>query len=64
MPEAARPADMLVLEDDPDIRQCLARLLQREGYAVAVTPGGWRALGHVRRRGAASHEEGARRGFC
>jgi CheY-like chemotaxis protein len=51
MSDDPRLADILVVDDDPDIRRCLTRLLELEGYAVATAPDGWQALEHVRRRG-------------
>jgi CheY-like chemotaxis protein len=46
------PADVLLVEDDPDLRHCLARLLERQGYAIATAGDGWQALEYVRHNGA------------
>jgi CheY-like chemotaxis protein len=44
----SEPADVLVVEDDPDLCHCLARLLERQGYAVATASHGWEALEYLR----------------
>jgi len=51
MPNDPRLADILVVDDDADIRRCLTRLLELEGYIVATAADGWQALEQVRRRG-------------
>ena len=48
MSEAAGPADILVVEDDPVNRHLLTLLLEREGYAVAVAAHGGQALAYLR----------------
>jgi CheY-like chemotaxis protein len=49
MTEPAGPANVLLVEDDPDIRHCLTRLLERQGYQVAAAVDGWQALEYLRR---------------
>jgi CheY-like chemotaxis protein len=45
----AEPADILLISDEPDIRDCLAALLGREGYPVAAAADGAQALDYLRR---------------
>jgi CheY-like chemotaxis protein len=47
MHEPDRPADILVVEDEPDIRHCLDRLLKREGHAVATSENAEQALKYL-----------------
>ena len=46
---ARRASAVLVIEDDPDMRELLRQLLDDEGYAVAVAPSGPLALDMVAR---------------
>jgi CheY-like chemotaxis protein len=39
--------DVLVVEDDPDLRDALAELLRDEGFAVSTAENGVRALQHL-----------------
>lgn len=40
--------DVLIVEDDFDIRHDLATILEDEGYRVVATENGWEALRHLR----------------
>jgi CheY-like chemotaxis protein len=42
------PAQLLVVEDDPDVRETLADILQYEGYRVLTASNGKEALEHLR----------------
>ena len=48
-PATAR-GDILVIDDDPDVRGMLARFLLREGYAARAADGGQRGLAEARAR--------------
>ncbi len=39
---------VLVVDDDPDIRETICFNLEREGYGVSSAKNGWEALGAVR----------------
>jgi CheY-like chemotaxis protein len=43
------PADILLIDDDPDIRHSLTFLLEEKGYAVATAAHGTQALEYLRR---------------
>ena len=43
-----RPAEVLVIDDDPAVRCCLTRLLEREGHTVAAAGDGRQALDYLR----------------
>lgn len=45
--EPARPIDILVVEDDVDIRDVLAEILTGEGYQLATAPDGQAALAQI-----------------
>jgi CheY-like chemotaxis protein len=47
LPTVARPARILVVEDDIAIRQTLAELLADEGFEVACASNGAEALDHL-----------------
>ena len=48
-PAARRaPAQLLVVDDDPDVRESLADILQYEGYRVLTASNGKEALEHLR----------------
>lgn len=40
----AGPRSILLVEDDPDLREILAMALERVGYVVATASNGWEAL--------------------
>ena len=42
------PLTILVVDDDPDIRETICFNLEQEGYAVISAENGWEALGAVR----------------
>jgi CheY-like chemotaxis protein len=46
-----RPTDILLIDDDHDVRFCLTRLLERAGYAVAGAESGQTALNALCQRG-------------
>src|SRR3982074_3818832 len=41
--------NILVVEDDPDIRAALTQILSDDGYAVATAANGQEAIDHLRR---------------
>jgi CheY-like chemotaxis protein len=43
-----RPAEVLVIDDDPAVRGCLTHLLEREGRTVATACDGRQALDYLR----------------
>jgi len=43
-----RAAEVLVIDDDPAVRCCLTRLLEREGHTVATAGDGRQALDYLR----------------
>ena len=43
-----RAAEVLVIDDDPAVRGCLTRLLEREGHTVATAGDGRQALDYLR----------------
>lgn len=49
-----RQVDLLLVEDDPDLRVTLAEILEEEGYRVAPTAHGGEAL-HLLRSGVQPH---------
>ena len=53
VPEEARPApdkrSILIVEDDPDLREALSEVLRDEGYSVAMAADGREALDCLRR---------------
>jgi two-component system CheB/CheR fusion protein len=49
----ARPGSILVIEDDPDLREMLELVLQREGHRVSVASNGAEALEVAKRGGVA-----------
>jgi chemotaxis family two-component system sensor histidine kinase/response regulator PixL len=42
------PPDILLVDDDPNIRHCMTALLELQGYAVAIAADGWQALEYLR----------------
>jgi len=48
MPEGNRKGPILVVDDDPDVRDALVDTLQDEGYEVVQMPGGREALDYLR----------------
>jgi DNA-binding NtrC family response regulator len=48
--ESTMPARVLVVDDEPDVRDMLNEYLMREGYAVETTSTGAGAITAVRRR--------------
>ena len=48
MTPLARAAEVLVIDDDPAVRCCLTRLLEREGHTVAAAGDGRQALDNLR----------------
>ncbi len=42
--EEGKPGKLLVVDDDPDIREFLFQALTYHGYEVSTAPGGWQAL--------------------
>ena len=48
MTPLARAAEVLVIDDDPAVRCCLTRLLEREGHTVAAAGDGRQALEYLR----------------
>src|SRR3954468_1890804 len=48
MPSTDRRGPILVIDDDPDIRDALVDTLQDEGYQVVQKPGGQEALSYLR----------------
>jgi two-component system, chemotaxis family, chemotaxis protein CheY len=51
MRNPAGPADVLLIDDDPDVRLVLTRLLECQGYSVATAANGWQALEYLRHSG-------------
>jgi CheY-like chemotaxis protein len=49
MTQPADPADILLIDDDAHSRECMAALLEREGYAVDTAADGAKALEYLRR---------------
>jgi CheY-like chemotaxis protein len=49
MTKPANPADVLVVDDEADIRDCLAALLKRDHHSVATAADGAQALEYLRR---------------
>jgi CheY-like chemotaxis protein len=47
MTASTSPADVLVIDDDEGVRDCLTRLLEREGHAVATAADGRQALEYL-----------------
>jgi CheY-like chemotaxis protein len=47
MTELSHPADVLVVDDEADVRDCLAGLLRREGFVVASAADGREALHYL-----------------
>jgi len=47
--QAPHAADILVVDDDPDIRDSLREVLEEEGYAVACVGNGREALDYLHR---------------
>jgi CheY-like chemotaxis protein len=45
------PPDILVIDDEPDARHLLTRLLERQGHSVATAAHGWHALEYLRSHG-------------
>jgi len=43
-----RPAEVLVIDDDPAVRGCLTHLLERAGHTVAAAGDGRQALDYLR----------------
>ena len=43
-----RPAEVLVIDDDPAVRGCLTHLLERAGHTVAAAGDGRQALDNLR----------------
>lgn len=41
-------ADLLIIDDDPDVSDALGAVLQDEGYTVALAPDGQRGLDYLR----------------
>src|SRR4051794_28574938 len=57
MPDARVPASsklILVVDDDPDLRDTLGQILEDEGYSVAAASNGREALAYLRERPAPS----------
>ena len=49
MPEASiEPIDVLVADDDDDVREALALVLEHEGFRVTAVADGAQALAHLR----------------
>jgi DNA-binding response OmpR family regulator len=48
MPPGDRKGPILVVDDDPDVRDALVDTLQDEGYEVVQMPGGREALDYLR----------------
>ena len=48
MPPGDRKGPILVVDDDPDVRDALVDTLQEEGYEVVQMPGGREALDYLR----------------
>jgi CheY-like chemotaxis protein len=46
------PSQILVIDDDADVCQALADILQSEGYSVSSAPDGMEALRYLRSHGA------------
>lgn len=49
-PGAAEPVDVLVADDNPNIRQTLRDILAEKGYAVDTVNDGYELLGYLRRK--------------
>ena len=50
MEQASRPTEILVVEDDPDVRDLLSELLRQEGYSIVAARDGDHALACVAMR--------------
>ena len=50
MPDSLEPQQVLIVDDDPELRRFLAGELQVEGYAVIEVGNGQNALGEIRSR--------------
>jgi|SRR5712672_2833114 CheY-like chemotaxis protein len=48
MAQAERKGPILVIDDDPDVREAIVDTLEDEGYEVVQTPGGREALAYLR----------------
>jgi CheY-like chemotaxis protein len=48
MPASNPRGPILVVDDDPDVREAIVDTLQDEGYSVVQTPGGREALAYLR----------------
>jgi two-component system response regulator FlrC len=48
MAQSDRKGPILVVDDDPDIREAIVDTLEDEGYQVVQTPGGREALAYLR----------------
>jgi CheY-like chemotaxis protein len=40
-------SNILIADDDPDLRRIVARVLRRDGFAVTELASGWALLGHL-----------------
>jgi CheY-like chemotaxis protein len=48
-PHEMQGSDVLIVEDQPDLRETLADLLELEGYRIDTAANGQEALAHLRR---------------